>query len=36
MDEFIPDTFCMDVKDERDAFFSQQEGECDQYLNFPF
>lgn len=26
MDEFIPDTFCMNVKDERDAFFSQQEG----------
>ncbi|KAK3547254.1 hypothetical protein QTP86_017805 [Hemibagrus guttatus] len=28
MSEFIPDTFCMDVKVEREAFFSQQEGLC--------
>uniref|UniRef100_A0A3B1K319 Tubulin tyrosine ligase like 10 n=1 Tax=Astyanax mexicanus TaxID=7994 RepID=A0A3B1K319_ASTMX len=26
MDEFFPDTFRMDVKDEREAFFAQQEG----------
>ncbi|XP_036447385.1 protein polyglycylase TTLL10 isoform X2 [Colossoma macropomum] len=26
MEEFIPDTFRMDVKDEREAFFAQQEG----------
>ncbi|XP_060792956.1 protein polyglycylase TTLL10 isoform X2 [Neoarius graeffei] len=28
MAEFIPDTFRMDVKDEREAFFSQQDGLC--------
>lgn len=26
MEEFIPTTFRMDVRDERDAFFAQQEG----------
>lgn len=27
MDEFLPATFRMDVKAEREAFFAQQEGE---------
>ncbi|TSR39551.1 Protein polyglycylase TTLL10 [Bagarius yarrelli] len=26
MEEFIPETFCMEVKSEREAFFSQQKG----------
>ncbi|KAL2103596.1 hypothetical protein ACEWY4_000464 [Coilia grayii] len=29
MDEFFPDTFRMDVKDEREAFFAQQERACE-------
>ncbi|GAA6107251.1 protein polyglycylase TTLL10 isoform X1 [Tachysurus ichikawai] len=33
MGEFIPDTFRMDVKVEREAFFSQQDGFCDDKSN---
>lgn len=37
MEEFVPDTFCMDVKAERDAFFSQHEGITVNVIStFPF
>ncbi|XP_041713836.2 protein polyglycylase TTLL10 [Coregonus clupeaformis] len=30
IDEFFPNTFRMDMRDEREAFFAQQEGMCDE------
>lgn len=37
MEEFIPTTFRMDVREEREAFFAQQEGNMCQtsHLNEP-
>lgn len=32
MEEFIPTTFRMDVREEREAFFGQQEGKMPKHM----
>lgn len=36
MEEFIPTTFHMDVKEEREAFFAQQEGKKHKHISTTF
>lgn len=36
MEEFIPTTFRMDVMEEREAFFAQQEGKKPKHISTTF